>query len=267
MQVMLNTRIRRPAPGGALGRLLSTAGLLGALLLAAPARGQEATVYGTGALDGYETGLALLGVSISPSGYGLQPVANLQAYFLRFDAGVEEADVWSVGPAVGLAYRAPVGAVEARVGYNFQSGEEEDVPVFVGEGGGDGVTTTLLAQYWGGTPQLEGIVNYGWGSDYLWSQAQATVPVVRLDPGAVRLGALVIWEGEFDEEEDVVFENGVRVPVTVGEDVRALSVGPVLEWSNGRNLTVTTSGGWKDASFGDSTWFARVTFARYGIGL
>jgi hypothetical protein len=89
----------------------------------------------------------------------------------------------------------------------------------------------------------------------LWSQALATVPVTRFDGGSISLGGEVIWEGQLAESSPGV------------DEARAISVGPVLKWGNGRNLIVTGSGGYKDANFGDPTWYARVTFARYGIRL
>lgn len=239
-------------------------GVLGALLLASPARGQEVTAYGVGAVDGYDTGLALVGASVRPGGYGIQPVASLQTYYLQYDAGTTDATIWSIGPAVGVEYRAPGGSLGAKVGYNFQMRDEgvdpDDVPVFTGEAGGGGVTTSVSAQYWGGgAPELQGIASYGWRSDYLWSQAQATVPVMRMDPGAVSLGGEVIWEGEFGGSDTFLDD-------IAPEDSRAISVGPVVKWGNGRNLTVFVSGGYKDANFGDPTWYGRVGFARYGIG-
>jgi hypothetical protein len=52
----------------------------------------------------------------------------------------------SIGPAVGLGYRTGMGAVEAKVGYNFQArdDDDEDAPrAGFGEAAGGGFTTSL----------------------------------------------------------------------------------------------------------------------------
>lgn len=232
------------------------------LLAAAPAAvaAQELTVYGVGATEGDGTHLGLVGGSLRPEGLGLKPVVGLQLYGLRYDAGNDESGtVFAVTPSAGLQYRLAGGSVEGRVGYSFQQRDEDtpedaDLPFIQGEGGRSGVTTTVQANYWASAPELQGIASYNWASEYVWSQAQALVPVVQLESGGnLALGGEVIWQGEMDGDQDT--------------RSRAVQVGPVVRFSNGRNFLVSLGGGYKDNNNDrDDTYYARITAVRYGIG-
>ncbi len=229
--------------------------LVAAVLLAAaaaPAAAQEATVYATGSVDGNETGIGLLGVSVRRGGVGLQPVGVLQAYYLQYSvAGAADDDplsLWGAQPQVGLAYYGAKGEVEGRVGYNFQTGGDDDVAVVEGEAGGEGLTTTLQAQTWSMRPELLGIASYNWGDQYLWTQAQAVVPL-----GRVGVGAEVVWQQQMGGDDGDDF------------DYRATSVGPVVRFGLGTESALLLAGGYKDDNVRDPTWYARFTVVGWGI--
>lgn len=216
------------------------------------ARAQEATVYAVAGADGDETNILLAGATVRPSGLGLKPVAGLQVYRLGYDAGGTEgtATVLAITPSVGAEYRATGGAVGGRVGYSFQD-RDVDAPFIGGAGGRSGVVTTLQANSWVGNRELQGIASYNFGSDFLWSNAQAVLPVARTGLGNVGVGAEVVWEGEMGGGE--------------GTEYRAFEVGPVVRVANGRNLAVTLGGGLKNSNIRDETYYARLSVVRYGI--
>lgn len=237
------------------------------LVAAAPAAAaaQETTVFGVGATEGDGTHLGLVGASLRPDGLGLKPVVGLQLYGLRYDAGEsllgeeQNGTVFAVTPSVGLEYRLPGGSVGARVGYSFQqrdseTDEDADLPFIQGEGGRSGVTTSVQANYWAGAPELQGIASYNWESEYVWSQAQALVPVAQMSRGGnVALGGEVIWQGQT--------ESGLESRAS------SLQVGPVVRFSNGRNFLVSLGSGYKNNNGDrDDTYYARITAVRYGIG-
>lgn len=241
-------------------RRATGAALVLAGAMAAPAAAQDLTVYGTASVDGEETGIVLAGVRANLGAMGLVPVLDAQAYVLQFRSGDETDNLFAINPSAGLGWRMPSGMIDARVGYLILS-DEASGPVSGGLGGEGGVNATVQAQYWGpGFPELLGIASYGFESEYLWSQAQATVPIVRRESGAnLGVGAEVVYEGGMGGDEEGL------------TDFRALSVGPVLKWSNGRSLSASVSGGFKrreEVEVEDvDTWYVRVSLARFGIGL
>jgi hypothetical protein len=222
-----------------------------AMGMAVPARaaGQDLTAYATASVDGSDANIALVGASVRPPGLGLKPVVGIQAYRLGYDAGGDNVTVWSVGPSVGGSYRTAGGQLEGRVGYNFQS-EEVNSPD-IGEGGGSGFTTSVQAISWASRPELQGIASYSWGSEYLWSQAQAILPVMELNPGGVGVGGEVVWQGN-------VGGNG---------HYAAWQAGPVVRWSTGHDSSVLVGAGYKDSNSREATWYARVGFVKYGVAL
>jgi hypothetical protein len=225
--------------------------LAASLVLAGRATAQELTVFGTGASDGDGTNIQLLGVSARPEGLGLKPVIGLQVYRLGYDVAPDgDATVWAITPSAGLQYRGTGGAVEGRVGYNFQD-SEVNAPFIEGEGGGSGVTTTLLASSWATRPELQGVASYSWNSDFLWTQGQATLPVVSLNPGNLGVGAEAIYQTD----------------ASSGADYHALELGPVLRYNNGRNLILQLGAGWKSSNVSDDTYYARLTMVSYGLKL
>jgi hypothetical protein len=219
------------------------------------AAAQELTAYATASLDGNDTNIGLIGASVRAAGLGLRPVVAVQVYRLQYDAGGTDADVTvlSVGPSAGLSYRTPGGSVEGRVGYNFQSDDDESVPVQEGEGGGgSGWTTTVQALSWATRPELQGIASYNWGSDYLWSTAQALVPIRQLDPGSIAVGGEVVWQGNVGSDDS---------------DYESWQAGPVARWSTGHDSSVTVGAGYKDSNTRDATWYVRLGLVKYGIDL
>lgn len=239
---------------GLVRRALSLAVVMGGAAMAARTlAAQSLTVYATAGLDGNQTDIELVGGTARFGGLGLAPEVGVQAYHLGFDTGIETRSVFAVVPTVGASFRMPVGQVGARVGYSFQNDDSGGVPVLEGAGGGSGVVLNAQGNYWGPGPELQGIVSYNFGPDYVWSQAQATVPVLPLPPGQLRLGAEVVGEG-----------------VTSGGGGSAFSVGPVVKWSSGHNWSVSAGAGGKfygGSSTRDNTWYAHVGLVKYGIGL
>ncbi|HSU14716.1 hypothetical protein [Longimicrobium sp.] len=224
-----------------------------AALAAGSLAAQDVTVYGTAALDGNHTNIELVGGSARFGGAGLAPEVGLQAYHLGYEVGTGNRETWAVMPSVGASYRMPVGQVGARVGYSFQSNDDAGVAVVEGAGGGSGVVVSGQGNYWGPGPELQGIVSYSVEPKYLWSQAQASVPVLPMPPGQLRLGAEVTAEG-----------------ITESGGGSAISVGPLLKWSSGHNWSVSASGGGRfygGSSTRDNTWYAKVGIVKYGIHL
>ena len=226
------------------------------MMAALPGRAaaQELTAYGTAMLDGNDTNIQLIGASVRPMGLGLRPVVALQVYRLQYDLGDDgDVTVLSVGPSVGASYRTNGGAVEGRVGYNFQSDDDEaEAPIQEGEGGGSGWTTTVQALSWASRPELQGIASYNWDAQYLWSNAMALVPIRELDPGSLAAGAEVVWQGNMGSDD---------------AEYRSWQAGPVLRWSTGNDSNVILGAGYKDSNTRDATWYARVGFVKYGIEL
>jgi hypothetical protein len=238
---------------GLVRRALALAVGAGCVAGAGELSAQDVTVYGTAGVDGNHTNIELVGGSARFGGLGLAPEVGLQGYHLGFETVGGNRDTWAVVPSAGVSYRLPVGQVGARVGYSFQSNDNGGVPVLEGVGGGSGVVVNAQGNYWGPGPELQGIVSYNFGPDYLWTQAQATVPVLPMPPGRLSLGAEVVGEG-----------------VTSGGSGSAFSVGPLVKWSSGHNWSVSAGAGGKFYSGGatrDNTWYAHVGLVKYGIHL
>lgn len=245
----MRSMMRNVRPRGA------CAALLALCAAAAPAAAQDATVYATGSVDGNSTGIGLLGVSVRGGGLGLQPVGVLQAYYLKYEvpgATVDDGvDVSLVGlqPQVGLAWYGVGGEIEGRVGYSlvsFSGDEDEDGGVVLeSEAGGEGFTTSVQAQTWSTKPELLGLASYNWGSDYLYTQGQAVLPL-----GGFGVGAEAVWQQQFGDGD---FE------------YRSTAVGPLVRFGLGPKASVTLAGGYKDDNVRDPTWYARLTVVRWGF--
>jgi len=235
---------------------LGGAALLAAVV-AAPAGAQEGTVFATGMMDGNETGIGLVGVSLRGSGFGLKPVAVLQGYYLQYTVpttAVDDETVNLIGiqPQVGLGWYGLGGSVEGRVGYNMVSGQDEgnegdDEPVVEIEGGGSGLTTTLQAQTWATRPELFGLATYNWGEQYLYTQAHALMPMGRLG-----VGAEAVWQQQTGAEGDA-------------ENYHSTSFGPIVRFGLSTESAMTFGGGYKDDNVRDPTWYVRLSFVRWGI--
>lgn len=237
--------------------------LLALFAAAAPAGAQEATVYATGTVDGNSTGIGLVGASVRGGGLGLQPVGVLQAYYLRYEIpgataadDPEEVSLVGLQPQVGLAWYGVGGALEARVGYSLVSlggeegeGEDGDDAVLEGEVGGEGFTTSVQAQTWSTVPEVFGLASYNWGSSYLYTQGQAVLPL-----GGFGVGAELVWQQQMGDDDGDDFE------------YRSTSVGPLVRFGLGAESSLTLAGGYKDDNVRDPTWYARLTFVRWGLG-
>ena len=237
-----------------LARRIVPLAVVAAAALARPAFAQDVTVYGTAGLDGNETNIQLLGATARFGGLGLAPEVALQGYHLGYDSGTTAGNtsVWAITPSAGASFRTPVGQVGARVGYSFQD-KDVPTPIIEGEGGGSGVVVSGQGNYWGPGPELQGIVSYNAGSEYLWTQAQALVKVLPLPAASVRLGPEVTWQGS-----------------TQSGGGSAIQLGPVVKVGLPGNFSVNAGGGWKHfggSSTSDDTWYARVGFVKYGIHL
>lgn len=234
-------------------RLALTMGVTAGCVAAGGLSAQDVTVYGTAGVDGNHTNIELVGGTARFGGLGLAPEVGVQGYHLGYHTGTGNRDAWAVVPSAGVSYRLPVGQVGARVGYSFQSNDNGGVPVLEGAGGGSGVVVNAQGNYWGPGPELQGIVAYNFGPDYLWTEASATVPVLPMPPGRLSVGAEVVGEG-----------------VTSGGSGSAFSVGPLVKWSSGHNWAVSAGAGGKFYSGGanrDNTWYAHVGLVKYGIRL
>jgi hypothetical protein len=223
---------------------------------AAPVRAQDMTVYGTASADGYDTRLGLVGATVRPGGLGWAPLASLQVYGVSYESPTSDRNtVFAVVPAIGVGYRTPVGALEAKVGYSFQS--DEGVPFLEGVGGRSGVVTSAQGNYWGGPVELQGITSYAWRPEYSWNQVQGSVPVWHGTAGsgtapALNLGAQAVFEGK----------------LAGSGSYHTWSAGPLVKYATGHHSSVSLSAGVKKRDFEDnSTWYASLGLVRYGIGL
>ncbi|MBI4410010.1 MAG: hypothetical protein HY561_09905 [Gemmatimonadetes bacterium] len=229
----------RAAIGGAL-----------ALTLAAlnPLSAQVVTGVGVGEVSGDDVSLILLGGAVHPGGLGWKPVASLTGYRVSFPATADEnAEIWALTPAVGLRYRMSTGAVQAKVGYTFQSEDREEALGRVFGGGNSGVVTSAQADYWGdGRWGLQAIGALNLESEYLWSRGRAMRRVYGWDTGSALAGLDATWQGDID-----------------GSDLnryRAFQIGPVAQWViNPLGLIVIGGAGIKDDNtIRDETWYARL---------
>lgn len=236
---------------GVLARRAMVLGGMMAAVAAGSLAAQGLTVYGSAGLDGAETNIQLIGGTVRFGGAGLAPEVALQGYHLGYDAGTENRSVWAITPSAGASYRMPEAQVGARVGYSFQ---DDDVAVFEGEGGGgSGVVASAQGNYWGAGPELQGIASYNFGSNYLWTNAQALVPVARMGTGRLSAGGEAVWQGG-----------------TESGDGNAIQLGPIVKLSTGNNFSVNVGAGWKHFGGGsdrDDTWYARIGAVKYGITL
>jgi hypothetical protein len=218
-------------------------------LFAAPAAAQQRinyTVYGGVAVDGYDTNIQIIGASVRPTGGGIRPTVGLQAYRLGFDPGGDagSTDVYAVTPTVGVGYYTPEGLASVSVGYALVN---DEAPLAFGGGTGEsGFTTAVQGLYWGASPDVEAIAAYSWEPEYLWTNLILAQPIASLSGGTLSVGA------------DGVYEGGMGDGGTT-----AYSIGPLVRWSNNRDLGVTLAGGYRDAETRNPTWFVRLGAAFY----
>lgn len=213
------------------------------------AQGLEVTSFGTAEWDSDDVSIYLLGASVTPEGLGLKPTAGLQAYRVEYESAdlfgnPDEVDVWTVAPNVGLKYRTGGGAYQARVGYAFRFGDDDEDEIAIGDApfgaSEDGIVTSAQADIWGTNPlDFQAIGSYNFGSEYLWSRGRSTARLMRFDNGgSLRLGGEVVWQGFVEDDT---------------EDYSALQFGPVLSWHVRPETILTVGGGWKDVEDDDET--------------
>lgn len=199
--------------------------------------------YAVGYADGDETGLGLLGAQIRPGGLGWQPVGSLEGYILGYPDGAGgTTNVVSITPGAGIHFAGEGGAFSARAGYQVVT-DEDSTTTFFG-GGESGPVGTVQGQYWGMSPMVEGLATYNFTSRFLWSQAQAYLPVIRLDNGgSIDFGGEYVFQGDMDDS-----------------DTNAQLLGPLARWATGSGAWITASGGLKN-NLGppDNTWYGRLT--------
>lgn len=212
------------------------------LLPASRVDAQTITTYAVGYADGDETGLGLLGAQVRPGGLGWQPLGSLEGYILGYpDGNGGTTNVVSITPAAGVHYAGEGGAFSARGGYQLVT-DEDSTTTFFG-GGESGPVATVQGQYWAMTPMVEGLATYNFSSRFLWTQAQAYLPVVPLSRGgSLDLGAEYVFQGDMDND-----------------DTRAQLIGPLARWATGTGAWITASGGLKNnLGPADNTWYGRV---------
>jgi hypothetical protein len=185
--------------------LAAAAGLVA--LAAVPVRAQNLVVYGAAEAAGFGEGSAILGATVTPDHLGLGWLlgANVQTYrFITNTATMDHDQRVAFTPYVGLQFKAPVGAVQGSVGYNFASGNVTSGSTFSPTTGGVGVpgggvnSPVLAAQanYWGGPFEHEGIFSFTTKNSYIWSRARLGVRPLPLTP--VYIGGEFVFQGASD---------------------------------------------------------------------
>lgn len=217
-----------------------------ALMTPAPSAAQwGATTYGVAEYDTNEVLFTLLGVSVSPGGEGIKPIASLQAYRLSYDAGTQTNTIWAVRPAVGLKSSFRGGSLQAQVGYSIQD-EDVDAPlgVFIPDGGTDGgVTLSGHYDYWGTGGPLAGqaIASYNFGSESLWARGRLTAPLMRRsDGGQLRFGG--------------------EVALLNSENITAWQPGGLVEWHTAGGLILIGGAGQKLYDEGENATYFKAEF-------
>jgi hypothetical protein len=181
---------------------------------------------------------------------GWRPSIQLGGHVVWFDTPTGSDNSWGLTPAVGLRYQDSGGFFGGTVGWAI-AGDENSFDPF---GGGDnGLYTGLHAEYYGsGDWGLQGIADYNWGAQFLWSRAQILKRISqRSGGGGVSLGARLTWEADNDGD------------IPSDDRFQATMIGPVLQFSNAKGGNWTVSGGWKhsqpESTFIDNdTWYAQV---------
>ena len=186
------------------------AALVAAALASAPAAAQwNPVVYGSAEVDSEDFAIYLAGVGVSPGGIGLHPSFGVNAYHLRYPAGMTvdgetvTAEQNAVAPMVGLRRQWAGAAASVHVGYLFTDSEDDAAAIGSPSGGGDGVITNAQINYWGQPGGLEGeaIASYNWDADYVWTRFRGLREVMRVGAGgAVLAGIEAQFQGGLDED-------------------------------------------------------------------
>lgn len=244
-----------------LGAALAGVLAVGGLALAGPVQAQTPSLTFVGETGGDDVSLLLAGATFSSDEMGLRPVFGLTTYLLAVDGGNDTDTDYTVQPWVGLRNRFDGGFLQAKVGYSWKSGDDEDggSSAFPFYGGSEsGVSVGGHLEYWGdGSMSGQAIASYNTASSYLWTRGRALAGVMPWSGGNLNLGAELGWQGELDDDVETV--GGIEVPI---ETYEALQFGPVLQWASD-GFVGTLHGGWKqiDEAFGGDTWYFGVEFS------
>ena len=175
---------------------------------------------------------------------GLRPFVRVGAHYTIVSDGENS---WGLTPAGGLRWQTTGGFIGGSVGAEI-AGDDDSFDPF---GGGDtGLHTGIHAEFWGdGSWGLQGIANYNWGADFLWSRARATKRIAsRSNGGGISLGAELVWQAQADDG-DAIEDN----------EFQATYIGPVLLVNGPRGANWGFSGGLKHTDpLDDDTWYAKV---------
>jgi hypothetical protein len=216
-------------------------------ILVAPAQAQVSSVlYGSGYQDERDTHLYLFGGAIRPAGLGWKPIATAEVFLSMADNGYNRGTLASgVAPGVGLMYETPDAGIGARVSYHVVMRDSRSLRRGLMYTSGErGVATSIDAYHIGFGPKLEGLATYQWGNDFIWTEAKAHIPVVRLRTGAVEAGAEGIWQGTTEDGQE-----------------RQFLVGPSVRFA-GDQLTTSLSAGWKfNTGVDEDPFYVRVGFS------
>jgi hypothetical protein len=224
------------------GLLTATACTALALLTttAKPAAAQlHWTVVGVGEFDTDDAVLVLGGVSVGPAGSGWSPVFGATVAWLEYplhNNNNETREIIRFVPSVGIRNGFSGGSYQFRVGYAFRDANDEDgdeitgVPPIAADVGDDGITNSVLIDYWGtGKLNAQLIGTYSYGSESLWSRARVTQRVIGLSgDGHIRAG--------------------VETAYLTGEDYNAWQVGGVVGFQADNGTIINGSIGQKLAS-------------------
>jgi hypothetical protein len=194
--------------------------------------------YGVAEYDTKQTLLLLAGINANPSAKGWQPLLNLQAYNLSFDAGADRTNVFAVTPAVGLIDNLDDGDLYGTIGYQF-SNDENGGPVS-GTTRGEGVELSGGSESWGAGGGLahQILASYNFGSESFWGRARLTGRVSQSGASSTRLGAEAAYLS--------------------GPGYHAVQPGIVWEWHSPSNQVLGLGAGGKFMSPGGSAAYFRV---------
>jgi hypothetical protein len=190
--------------------------------------------------DTNETLLLLGGISVSPGGGPIRPVAGVQAYHLSYPGAVDRVNIVTVRPSAGLAADFTGGSAQARVGYAFRNREGTVVGTLVPDAG-EGFVVSGQMDYWGtgGPVGAQAIGSYNFGAESLWARGRLSTRVHSGPAGRqVRLGAETAYM------------------TSPGFD--AVQPGGVLEWHSGRGLIVGAGAGVKIIDDADNATYFRA---------
>lgn len=183
---------------------------------------------------------------------GWRPFVHVGGHVVWTDSPTGTKNAWGITPAAGLRWQDSGGFLEGSVGWAIAS-EDVDRGFDVFGGGKSGLHTGVHTEYWGsGNWALQGIANYNWGADFLWSRAQILKRVAtRSGGGGVSLGARLTWEAQADSD------------IPSANRFQGTLVGPVLQVSGPSGMNWGVSAGYKhtrpkSTSVDNDTWYAQV---------